>query len=278
MAAPASQGVEACPGSTINPQPSPHGHTVPPRRCYPPALWSSGEMLDRVPVLVLLCLSSAVAQQLCRPGAPGGYKVRLSINTALGAQAYVWNENEMFLFRATLAFAMRTHLRGEQYDVSNIVVCNETPRVSFWFVVTSPLDATRPVDATVVEEAVRKSRNRINSAFLLTDKTLEFISIAPTLASPVRPDPPPWLIVFGVVMGAVGAGIVVLLVSSLVQKNRRVEARVRSATERVPGKKEKSGAQADEDEEARVKTTENGGGSDGVYNMSFSDDGPVTHM
>ncbi|XP_077964862.1 collectrin isoform X2 [Gasterosteus aculeatus] len=214
-------------------------------------------------VLVLLCLSSALAQQLCRPGAPGGYKVRLSINTALGDQAYTWNENEMFLFRATLAFAMRMHLGGEQYDVSNIVVCDETPRVSFWFVVTSPLDATRLVDATAVEEAVRKSRNRINSAFLLTDKTLEFIGIAPTLASPVPPDTAPWLIVFGVVMGAVGAGIVVLLVSSLVQKNR---------------KKKKSGRQAVEEEEARVKNAENGGVSDGVYNMSFSDDGPVTQM
>ncbi|XP_037324480.1 collectrin isoform X1 [Pungitius pungitius] len=218
-------------------------------------------MLDRL--LVLLCLSSALAQQLCTPGAPDGYKVRLSINTALGDQAYVWNENEMFLFRATLAFAMRTHFGGDQYDVSNILVCDETPRVSFWFVVTSPLDATRPVDRAAVEEAVRKSRHRINSAFLLTDKTLEFININPTLASPLAPDTPPWLIVFGVVMGAVGAGIVVLLVSSMVQKNRR--------------RKKKSGRQADAGEEAPVKTAENGGASDGVYNMSF-DDGSVTQM
>ncbi len=28
---------------------------------------------------------------------------------------YVWNENEMFLFRATLAFAMRSHFSSEEY-------------------------------------------------------------------------------------------------------------------------------------------------------------------
>ncbi|XP_044217557.1 collectrin [Thunnus albacares] len=214
-------------------------------------------MLEKV--LFLLCLSSALAEQLCTPDASDGYKVRLSIKSALGDEAYVWNENEMFLFRATLAFAMRNQLNGLEFQVSNIIVCDETPRVSFWFVVTLPHNTSSLVDKEDVEQAVRQSRNRINNAFLLTDKTLEFIGIPPTMAAPVNPDTPPWLIVFGVVMGAVVAGIVVLLVSSLFRNKRK--------------KNEKT-----EDEE---KTMENGVAHEnlaGVYNMSFSDEEGLTQM
>ncbi|XP_070765618.1 collectrin [Enoplosus armatus] len=218
-------------------------------------------MLEKI--LFLLCLSSALAEQRCKPDASDGYKVRLSIKSALGDQAYVWNENEMFLFRATLAFAMRNHISGQEFDVSNIIVCDETPRVSFWFVVTSPLNTSRLVDKEDVEEAVRKSRNRINSAFLLTDKTLEFIGIPPTLAAPLNPDTPPWLIVFGVVMGAVGAGIVILLVSSVVQKKR---------------KKNEKTDDKDREEETQVKRVTNGAASEGIYNTSFSDDERFTQM
>lgn len=38
--------------------------------------------------------------------------------------------------------------------VNNIVVCNETSRVSFWFVVTSP-QGDVVIGKSVVEEAVR---------------------------------------------------------------------------------------------------------------------------
>ncbi|CAB1439270.1 unnamed protein product [Pleuronectes platessa] len=208
----------------------------------------------------LLCLSSALGNELCTPGASDGYKVRLSINTALGEEAYPWNPNEMFLFRASLAFAMRNHIAGQIFEVSNIVVCDETPRVSFWFVVTSPLNPSELVNKGNVEEAVRKSRNRINSAFLLSDNTLEFVGIPPTLAAPVSPDTPPWLIVFGVVMGAVGAGIVAVLVLSVVQKKR---------------KKSRKTEDEDTEVEIRPKAMENG---DGVYNPSFTDEEPITQM
>lgn len=211
-------------------------------------------MLEKI--LFLLCFSSALAQS-CAPDTPDGYKVRLSINTALGDEAYAWNENEMFLFRATLAFAMRNQMNGEAFEVANIVVCDETPRVTFWFVVTSPQNASVLVDRATVEEAVRKSRARINSAFLLTDQTLEFIGIAPTLAAPITYDTPPWLIVFGVVMGIVGAGIVALVVSTVVQRRRKRNEKVSIADiEDLEGKRMENGA----------------------TNMSFSDDERLTVM
>lgn len=39
--------------------------------------------------------------------------------------------------------------------MDNIVVCNETSRVSFWFVVTSPSNGNELIDKSVVEEAIR---------------------------------------------------------------------------------------------------------------------------
>lgn len=214
-------------------------------------------------VLLLILLPPMVAEDLCEDS--NGFKVRLSIKTALGDNAYVWNESEMFLFRSTLAFAMRQTNQGA-YDIENILVCNETQRVSFVFVVTSPADSMQLIPKEQVEEAVRKSKHRINNAFLLSDMTLEFVGIPPTLAAPITYDTPPWLIVFGVVIGAVAVGIVALLMSTVTKRRRA---------------KDKGAGFAEEDD-GRVK--ENGitlsslAGKDGVYNQAFSNDERFTKL
>lgn len=63
------------------------------------------------------------------------------------------------------------------------------------------------------------SRGRINDAFRLDDKSLEFLGIQPTLGPPYQPPVTIWLIVFGVVMGVVVVGIVLLIFSGV--RNRR---------------------------------------------------------
>ncbi|XP_034556220.1 collectrin [Notolabrus celidotus] len=203
--------------------------------------------------VVLLCVLSAVAEPLCRPDASVSNKVRLSIKTALGDEAYAWDDNEMFYFRATVAYAMRRQIMGQIFEVSDILVCNETARVSFWFVVTRPNTGVL-VGKEHVNEAVRKHRDRFNNAFMLTDDTLEFIDIPPILTAPFEPDTPPWLIVFGVVMGVVFAGIIFLIGSSVVQTKRKKK-------QKTVGVNEESNAV-----------------NEGAYNMSFSDDEQFTRI
>ncbi|XP_017574119.1 collectrin [Pygocentrus nattereri] len=207
----------------------------------------------------MVCLVPTTSEALCTED--DGYKVRLSIKTALGGDAYEWNESEMFFFKATLAFAMRTYSGGEQYDVSNILVCDETLRVSFVFVVTKPSNTSELVPRTEVENAIKKSRHRINSAFLLTDQTLDFVGINPTLAAPIQYDTPPWLIAFGVVMGLVCAGIVALLVSTFLNKKRSKKS-------------------ADEEEAGRGNgiLCESIRGKDGLFNQGLVDDDRLTKL
>ncbi|XP_030312226.1 collectrin isoform X3 [Calypte anna] len=172
---------------------------------------------------VLLLSLSVVAiahAELCKPDAQNAFKVRLSIKTALGDNAYAWDANEEYLFKAMVAFSMRRYSSKRTTQISNVLLCNVTGRVSFWFVVTDSSKNVTTVPGSEIEAAIRMNRNRINSAFLLSDKTLQFLKITSTLSPPVEPSTPAWLIVFGVVLCLIVAGIVFLIVGGIRQHKK----------------------------------------------------------
>ncbi|XP_076880059.1 angiotensin-converting enzyme 2 isoform X2 [Brachyhypopomus gauderio] len=162
------------------------------------------------------------------PYSENAIKVRMSLKAAMGENAYPWNGNEMYLFQASMAYAMRQYYletKGEEagFKSENIHTYRETPRISFYFVVTHPTNGSRIVPKPEVEAAILQSRGRINSVFHLNDATLEFGGLRATLAPPTDQPVTVWLIVFGVVMGvAVCAGIY-LVVTGVINRKRKAE-------------------------------------------------------
>ncbi|NXV46531.1 TMM27 protein, partial [Uria aalge] len=134
---------------------------------------------------------------------------------------YTWDANEEYLFKAMMAFAIRKYSRKRTTQISNVLLCNVTDRVSFWFVVTDSSKNVTTVPGSEVEAAIRMNRHRISSAFLLSDKTLQFLKITSTLSPPVEPSTPVWLIVFGVVLCLIVAGIVLLVVAGIQQRKKK---------------------------------------------------------
>ncbi|XP_040324140.1 angiotensin-converting enzyme 2 isoform X2 [Herpailurus yagouaroundi] len=166
-----------------------------------------------------------------RPYADQSIKVRISLKSALGDEAYEWNDNEMYLFRSSVAYAMREYFSKVKNQMipfveDNVWVSNLKPRISFNFFVTASKNVSDVIPRSEVEEAIRMSRSRINDAFRLDDNSLEFLGIQPTLSPPYQPPVTIWLIVFGVVMGVVVVGIVLLIVSGI--RNRRKNNQARS--------------------------------------------------
>ncbi|KAK1347042.1 hypothetical protein QTO34_000904 [Cnephaeus nilssonii] len=166
---------------------------------------------------LLFFLVTAIHGELCQPDAENAFKVRLSIRTALGDKAYAWDTNEEYLFKAMVAFSMRKVPNRETTEISHVLLCNVTRRVSFWFVVTDPTkNYTLPADE--IQSAIRMNRNRINNAFSLNDQTLEFLKIPSTFAPPTDPSVPIWIIIFGVVFCIVIVAITLLVLSGIWQR------------------------------------------------------------
>uniref|UniRef100_A0A669PSZ2 Angiotensin-converting enzyme n=1 Tax=Phasianus colchicus TaxID=9054 RepID=A0A669PSZ2_PHACC len=158
------------------------------------------------------------------PYSDNAIKVRISLKAALGDNAYVWDANELFLFKSSIAYAMRKYFAEEKkqnvdFQVTDIHVGEETQRVSFYFTVSMPGNVSDIVPRADVESAIRMSRGRISEAFRLDDNTLEFEGIVPTLATPYEPPVTIWLIVFGVVMSLIVIGVIVLIITG--QRDRR---------------------------------------------------------
>uniref|UniRef100_A0A8C3PX26 Angiotensin-converting enzyme n=1 Tax=Chrysolophus pictus TaxID=9089 RepID=A0A8C3PX26_CHRPC len=158
------------------------------------------------------------------PYSDNAIKVRISLKAALGDNAYVWDANELFLFKSSIAYAMRKYFAEEKkqnvdFQVTDIHVGEETQRVSFYFTVSMPGNVSDIVPRADVESAIRMSRGRISEAFRLDDNTLEFEGIVPTLATPYEPPVTIWLILFGVVMSLIVIGVIVLIITG--QRDRR---------------------------------------------------------
>ncbi|KAG7234632.1 hypothetical protein INR49_004157 [Caranx melampygus] len=145
-------------------------------------------------------------------------KVRLSLKAALGDDAYPWNNNELYLFRANVAYALRQFYSQKNqslpFTAENVHAYNQTRRISFYIVATYPDNSSTYIPKSDLEAAIRLSRGRINDAFQLDDETLEFVGIPVTLAPPVEQPVEVWLVVFGVVMGLVVLMGVYLVVKS----------------------------------------------------------------
>uniref|UniRef100_A0A672V5V3 Angiotensin-converting enzyme n=1 Tax=Strigops habroptila TaxID=2489341 RepID=A0A672V5V3_STRHB len=152
------------------------------------------------------------------PYSDNAIEVRISLKSALGDQAYEWDESELFLFKSSIAYAMRKYFdkmkeQEVNFEATDIHVGEQTKRISFYLTVSMPGNISDIVPKAEVENAIRMSQGRINDAFGLDDRTLEFVGILPALATPYEPPVTIWLIVFGVVISLVVIGIIVLIIT-----------------------------------------------------------------
>ncbi|XP_077568577.1 angiotensin-converting enzyme 2 isoform X1 [Stigmatopora nigra] len=159
------------------------------------------------------------------PYSKDAIKVRLSLKMAMGDEAYSWNANEQYLFRASVAYALRQYYSQKNntflFTAENVITYKQTPRISFYMVVTNPGSPSQFVPKEDLKAAIRLSRGRLNDAFQLDDHTLEFDGIPATLSPPVEQPVEVWLVVFGVVMSVVVLMGLFLIISGIIGRKRK---------------------------------------------------------
>ncbi|XP_078515032.1 collectrin-like [Lissotriton helveticus] len=166
------------------------------------------------PVSEFLCTLDVESLYTNIPQAEGLLVIEDIQNSRPRPHAYVWDKSEDYLFKSMVAWAMRSTLQDETFIASSVELCNITKRISFWFVVINTTDSS-VVPESKVEMAIRKQRNRINSAFLLNDDSLEFVQIIPTLSGPLESSITVWLVVFGVIFSLALVAVFLLIVSTI---------------------------------------------------------------
>uniref|UniRef100_A0A674BAF4 Angiotensin-converting enzyme n=1 Tax=Salmo trutta TaxID=8032 RepID=A0A674BAF4_SALTR len=135
---------------------------------------------------------------------------------------YIWNGNEMYLFKANMAYAMR------QYYL-------EVNKTEVLFTHHSQLCFSLCHSLPSHSRMKMLSRGRINDAFKLDDKTLEFEGLLATLAPPVEQLVTVWLVVFGVVMGLVVCMGCYLIISGFRDRKKKCAAKAEENAENPYG-------------------------------------------
>ncbi|XP_029283581.1 angiotensin-converting enzyme 2 [Cottoperca gobio] len=159
------------------------------------------------------------------PYSENAIKVRLSLKAAMGDNSYPWNNNELYLFKANIAYALRQYYSQKNetllFTAKDVHAYKETRRISFYILVTKPANLSMYISKDDLEAAIRLSRGRINDAFQLDERTLEFEGILATLSPPVEQPVEVWMVVFGVVMGIVAVAGVFLVVSGVRERKKK---------------------------------------------------------
>uniref|UniRef100_A0A8C7T9N9 Angiotensin-converting enzyme n=1 Tax=Oncorhynchus mykiss TaxID=8022 RepID=A0A8C7T9N9_ONCMY len=165
------------------------------------------------------------------PFSANAYKVRLSLKAAMGDKAYMWNANEMYLFKANMAYAMRQYY----LEVNKTAALFTRHSLSALLLFMSVTPITFQNENVSIVHLTRMSRGRINDAFKLDDKTLEFEGLLATLAPPVEQPVTVWLVVFGVVMGLVVCMGCYLIISGFRDRKKKSAAKAEENAENPYG-------------------------------------------